>query len=505
MSKYRLPLVLLLIVSAGAFLRLLNLGKECLWLDEAISYYRGVMSLPSIIQASYGWDSHPPTYYFIVHFVTQFGRSEATLRLFSVICGVLAIPVFYRLSQQMMGKREAVISAFLLSISVFHILYSQEVRVYTLFFLVSLFSLLFFYRAFITQQRRDWFLWAVISLISFYIHYYSLVLLLYQVLFYFFHVIHKKPYRFPLRDQRWFLFGLLLILIGCAPQILFLMQEATSRVDTKTFLWRPANPIQFVLIFLKNVVSPVKLLNPLLERGLKYLVGGFIFLGILAGWKRYRHVIIFNGALIFFTLLVAWINSSLVYLSGTFRHVIFLVAPFLLLVTLSVAAVADVVIRCYDKIYGRFIRVEGRELRGWRNILTIFVLFVFCIPNFYVLNFYYKGPRKPDWRTGLSRLVEHFRENNVIAPIPGWADYVVRYYISDYGITPRIIKMNNISSVKMDSLTTKHRGVFFITDGYLSASPLRDDMDKWLAQKTTLIWRDSHFSRSAIWLANDDF
>ena len=499
MSKYRLPLVLFLIVSTGTFLRLLNLGKECLWLDEAISYYRGLMSLPSIIQASYGWDFHPPTYYFIMHFVTQFGRSEATLRLFSVICGVLAIPVFYKLSQHMMGKREAVISAFLLSISVYHIRYSQEARVYSLFFLASVFSLLFFYRAFITQRRRDWFLWAGISLVNFYIHYFSLVLLLSQVFFYIFHVIRKKTYRHPFRDQRWFLLGLLIIFIGCAPQILFFIQQASSRIDTKTVFWRPANPIHFVLIFLKNVVSPVKLLNPLLERGLKYLVGGLIFLGILAGWRRYREAILFNCALIFFALLFAWTSSFLLYFSGTFRHVIFLAAPFLLLMTLSVAAVADVIVRCYDKIYERFVRVERSPLRGWRNILTGLVLFVFCIPSFYVLPFYYKGPRKADWRAGLSHLVEHFRESDVIVPIPGWADYVVRYYISDYGIAPRIIKMNKLSSTQMDSLITEHRGVFFITDGHLSASPLRDEMDKWLDQKTTLIWRDSHFSRSAVW------
>ncbi len=499
--KYRWLLVFFLIVGLGTFLRVLHLGKECLWLDEAISYHRGLMSLSSIIRASYGWDVHPPTYYLIVHFITQLGKSEATLRLFSAVCGILAIPVFYQLGRQMMGKREAFISAFLLAISVFHIRFSQEARVYSLFFLISLFSILFFYKAFTRQDKRDWLLWAGISLIHFYIHYFSLVLLGAEVLFYVFYELFQKTTRGSLRHHRWFFLASLFVLVGCVPQIFFFLGQIASKINASTQL-QSFDPIQFVLVFLKNVTNPVELSNPLLERSLKYLVGAFVFLGILLGWSKYKDVILFNGAIISFALLLAWISSLFIYFSGSFRYIIFLNAPFLLLLSLAITAVVDGVVDRFARLFPRFVQKEGRALGKLKHIEMLVILVMFSTLHLYVLVHYYHHSQKPDWRTGISHLVENYRENDLIVPIPDYADHVPRYYLALYRVRPRVMRINNLSYAVMDSLVSEHPNVFFVTDGPLPTFMPREKIDEWLDQKARLIWQDPHFPGSAIWFTS---
>jgi len=95
-----------------AILRLWNLGGPSLWLDEAISFFRGQMSLAQIIRASYGWDVHPPTYYLILHFIEKLGQSEFAIRLFSALCGIAALPVLLRWVQLQFGKKEALWAVF---------------------------------------------------------------------------------------------------------------------------------------------------------------------------------------------------------------------------------------------------------------------------------------------------------------------------------------------------------------------------------------------------------
>jgi len=54
--------VLVLVLIAGATLRIVKLGSESLWLDEAYSIYTSQESLPAIVQET-SKDVHPPLYY----------------------------------------------------------------------------------------------------------------------------------------------------------------------------------------------------------------------------------------------------------------------------------------------------------------------------------------------------------------------------------------------------------------------------------------------------------
>ena len=125
-------LLLLSVVILALTLRWPNIGRESLWFDEAISYLTAQFPINQILDNTIQ-SSHPPLYYLLLHFWQQLvPHTDAALRLLGVIWNLLLVIFIYLLVNELFGKRPlALWSAFLVAISPFHILYSQELRMYT--------------------------------------------------------------------------------------------------------------------------------------------------------------------------------------------------------------------------------------------------------------------------------------------------------------------------------------------------------------------------------------
>ena len=122
-----------LIITLGGFaLRLYRLGADSLWYDETVSAHLASKSIPDLI-AHTARDIHPPGYYALLHLWTRLaGDTEFALAFFSVVFGVLLIPLTYALARRLLGRAAAPWAALLVAISPFNVWYSQEVRMYTL-------------------------------------------------------------------------------------------------------------------------------------------------------------------------------------------------------------------------------------------------------------------------------------------------------------------------------------------------------------------------------------
>jgi uncharacterized membrane protein len=143
-QKRVLLLALVLVMSLGAALRIIKLGSESLWLDEAYSIYTSRLSLPAIVN-EIKKDVHPPLYYFVLHYwMMAFGESEFAARSLSVMFGVAAIALLYKLASMLFDRTTGLFSAILLAWSHFNIEFSQEARMYSLLVLLALGSLYFF-------------------------------------------------------------------------------------------------------------------------------------------------------------------------------------------------------------------------------------------------------------------------------------------------------------------------------------------------------------------------
>jgi len=141
------------IILIGFALRLVSLNQS-LWLDEATTALVAKMSVGDIFTKFVAGDVHPPFYYLLMHYwVTIFGSSEMSLRAPSVIAGLGAIFVVYKLA----GK----VPALLLATSGLHIYYSQEARMYALVTLFVALAVLSFVKINERGRLGDYLLFSV--------------------------------------------------------------------------------------------------------------------------------------------------------------------------------------------------------------------------------------------------------------------------------------------------------------------------------------------------------
>jgi mannosyltransferase len=175
---------LLVIFLAGLFLRLYGLGSESLWLDEATSLRVAQMD-PMQIVFSTPRDNNPPFYYLLLHYwILLAGDSEFAIRLPSAIAGALAIPVIYSIGSMLFSRVAGLIVALILSLSAYHVRYSQEARTYSLMVFLGLLSFYFFIKLLKEPPSRGMTAGYVVSTsLLMYSHVYSIFLIGAQVLY----------------------------------------------------------------------------------------------------------------------------------------------------------------------------------------------------------------------------------------------------------------------------------------------------------------------------------
>lgn len=119
-----------LILLVGLVMRLVSIGQS-LWLDEATTALVSKMSFNQIFTNFLPNDFHPPLYYLVMKFwVDIFGNSEISLRIPSVLFGLVTVYLTYLIAKKIFNKNVAIASSLLLSTSGLAIYYSQEARMY---------------------------------------------------------------------------------------------------------------------------------------------------------------------------------------------------------------------------------------------------------------------------------------------------------------------------------------------------------------------------------------
>ena len=143
-------------VLVGLILRLICIDKaEGLWNDEYVSWFIASQPFTNGFWKSVASQCHMPFYYlYLKFFMNFFGQSDLVLRLTSVFSGVLSVVVMYFTGLKK-NKKTAFLLSFFTAISGFLIYYSQEVRIYSLLFLLSAFSLLFTLKALKNPNKKN--------------------------------------------------------------------------------------------------------------------------------------------------------------------------------------------------------------------------------------------------------------------------------------------------------------------------------------------------------------
>lgn len=129
--------MLFIIVAMGAWLRFHNLSVDSLWHDEAYSWHQSKDSIFDVVRRT-AEDTYPPlNNLFLYASIKLFGDQEWALRLPSAIFGTANILAIYWLGSITVGRVAALMAAALLTLSGFHVWYSQEARMYALLSLTA--------------------------------------------------------------------------------------------------------------------------------------------------------------------------------------------------------------------------------------------------------------------------------------------------------------------------------------------------------------------------------
>lgn len=125
-------LALLLSCTLALALRLHRLGDANVWWDEGFGVWLARMSVPdAIIRTAY--DVHPPLYYVLLHYWRlAAGESEFALRFLSLLWGVLLVAVTFRLGSRAVSPGAGVISAVMVAVTPFSLVWPQQIRMYSL-------------------------------------------------------------------------------------------------------------------------------------------------------------------------------------------------------------------------------------------------------------------------------------------------------------------------------------------------------------------------------------
>lgn len=178
-KSYNVIILLILTVILGIILRFYGLSSQSYWSDEIVTLHitGGVLNLEE-------WGTRPPLYLLLFHFWTRFfGESEVAVRTLSIIFGVSSILFVYLVGKSLFGPKIGLISAFFMSVSRFQIYYSQELRYYSLYELLTLVSFYFYIRLLRSKSYIDGAFYVLSSVLLYYSHDFGILVIAVQNLY----------------------------------------------------------------------------------------------------------------------------------------------------------------------------------------------------------------------------------------------------------------------------------------------------------------------------------
>ena len=118
--------------------RLLDLGQELLWGDEAFTWWWTRQPLAGQWGSNAALEPDPPLFYTIAWLSTELlGNDERALRLPSALLGTLGVGAVFLVGRTAGGTRTGLLAALLTAIAAPHVYYSQEARTYALLSLLG--------------------------------------------------------------------------------------------------------------------------------------------------------------------------------------------------------------------------------------------------------------------------------------------------------------------------------------------------------------------------------
>lgn len=376
-------LIFILILLLGLYLRLNNITFHSFWYDElfSVDFSHPSNTFQETLKLTIE-DVHPPFYQTILWiWLKIFGLNEFNARLLSVIIGIMTVIASYYLSKEFYNQKYSLVVAFLLSSNIFLVWYSQEARSYQLTVLLSILSYLYLYRAILTENKKNLFLYWLVTIIWMYTHYFSFFIIASQFVFTFIYMIFFTNNKKQLIKT--IILTALIFFISLLPLLPYILEISNS--EKFSFLLEPS-PLYF-LTFIHF-----------------YFGYGGVFFVLIAFLLNLYFILttkINNKEKVFLLMLFSWVffGYFILYLKSIFsfsliqlRYTIVMIPPIILLSVFGVS-----------------------KLKKYLQMIILFIVIIF---SFKVLFFDYHDTYKQDHRNVL-KYVSKYNSIPIYELIPG--------------------------------------------------------------------------------------
>ncbi len=171
-----LPVAGITLIALAVRVPLLSIG---MWRDEAYTYFdilpatiHGVLARIAVSE------SNPPVFFVVMHaWSSLFGFDELALKTPPLLFGILTVPAVYALGRASGGRFVALWSAGFAALAPELAYYSQEVRPYSLAVLLTVLTVVTYWRALTTRRWDAFATWVVAATLLIYVQYTGLFVL----------------------------------------------------------------------------------------------------------------------------------------------------------------------------------------------------------------------------------------------------------------------------------------------------------------------------------------
>lgn len=402
------PLLVFLLV-IGTVLRLYKLDFQSVWLDEihTLNDANPANSLAQVHASIVAADPHPPLYFYIIHFLFKiFGYTPVVARLFSVVIGIYAIYAIFQFGKELFNEKVGLIAAMLLTVSSYHIYYSQEARPYAMLCLFTILSFLYLVRYVKLPTRKNAILYGVFTALMLYGHFFSLFAVLGQMAILLFFAVLAKP-----ENRKSFLINS--IIAGIVTVLLFLpsFKIFIAAMEIKSF-WIPyPTPDVYTLMYKEFFGNSEMLMFVFGFMAVLY----FIKLSKEKEQEVSYESVVTNQTVLGFIVLAAWI-------------VIVLLVPLIR----SYTSIPMLISRYFINILPAILIVIAVGLAQFKNRIIrwsfIAMLFVFSVNELIVVKKYYKTVTKTQFREATQFIAEN---NNHKEPVVTSLAWYFSYFLNN--------------------------------------------------------------------------
>jgi len=212
-------------VAVACVLCLYSLGHKSFWMDEGFSFVAGHRSWGSLGALLTHDESNMGPYYVGMHLWTHLGRSEATLRLPSVLFAVATVPLLATVVDRTYGRRAGLAAGLLLAVNAMVVVFAQEARAYSMVMCGATASIALFLELVLRPRRAVAWAYVLVTSLAVYAHYFAALVVAAQLC----SLLWLPDARVALRRLRGPLVGVAVLV---APLVPFVVgHRSTTQVD----------------------------------------------------------------------------------------------------------------------------------------------------------------------------------------------------------------------------------------------------------------------------------